>query len=86
MMHASNAFLNGATGTQPHGRNLLRALLAAADPDPAEQAKKRDQRKAEEERKAPTANRQGAEFDNDPDDSANPNEVRERHNRTVKPS
>ncbi len=82
-MHASSAFLNGAAVTQPPNLSLLRALLAAADtsPDPAKQ---RDQQKAVRERKAPTANEQGSEFHNDPDDSANPNEVREKHNRDIK--
>lgn len=85
-MHASNAFLNGAAASQNQNLTLLRALLAGietASPDPA---KRRDERQGEEERKAPTANEKGSEFHNDPDDAANPNEVRERHNSTVKPS
>ena len=85
-MHASNAFLNGAAATQPDNLPLLRALMAGAESATTDPAKRRDERQAEEERKAPTANEKGGEFDNDPDDAANPNEVRERHNRTVKPS
>jgi hypothetical protein len=83
MMHASNAFLNGAAITQPPNLTLLRALLAAADTSP-DNVKRRDRQKAEREREAPTANEQGGEFHNDPDDAANPNEVRERHNRDIK--
>ena len=84
-MHASNAFLNGAATTQ-NNLALLRALRAGAQSASTDPTKRHDERQAEEERKAPTANEKGGEFDNDPNDSANPNEVRERHNRTVKPS
>ena len=85
-MHASNAFLNGAAAAQHDSLTLLRALRASAESGATDPAKRRDERKAEEERKAPTANEKGADFKNDPDDAANPNEVRERHNRTIKPS
>lgn len=85
-MHASNAFLNGAAGTQNDSLALLRALRAGAEGGTTDPAKRRDERQAEEERQAPTANEKGGEFNNDPDDAANPNEVRERHNSKVKPS
>jgi hypothetical protein len=43
-----------------------------------------DERQAQEEGKAPTVSKPGG-FKNDPDDPTNPNEVRERHNRKLRP-
>jgi hypothetical protein len=43
-----------------------------------------DERQAREEGKAPTVSKPGG-FQNDPDDPTNPNEVRERHNRKLRP-
>jgi hypothetical protein len=45
--------------------------------------KSKDQLQAEEERKAPTVSKPGG-FRNDPDDSTNPNEVRERYLRKLR--
>jgi hypothetical protein len=44
----------------------------------------KDQRQAEEESSAETVSKPGG-FDNDPDDPTNPNEVRERHLKKIKP-
>ncbi|HWG68825.1 MAG TPA: hypothetical protein VN692_05330 [Steroidobacteraceae bacterium] len=43
-----------------------------------------DRRQAEEERKADSVSQPGG-FKNDPDDAANPNEVRERHLKKLRP-
>jgi hypothetical protein len=45
--------------------------------------KSKEQLQAEEERKAPTVSKLGG-FRNDPDDSTNPNEVRERYLRKLR--
>jgi hypothetical protein len=95
-MHASLAFVNGAgdkrrtpvTKADPEGLRLLNALLSTAtaeSPRPAvDKGKSKDERQAEEEGKAETVSRPGA-FPNDPDDPRNPNEVRERHLKKIKP-
>jgi hypothetical protein len=95
-MHASLAFVNGAgdkrctpvTKADPEGLRLLNALLStvtAESPRPAvDKGKSKDERQAEEEGKAETVSRPGG-FPNDPDDPRNPNEVRERHLRKIKP-
>ena len=89
-MHASMAFVNGA-GEKRRNRSsrkqvdnlaLLNTLLAnSAERDPA---KSKDQKQAEEEDKAEPVSKPGG-FANDPDDPKNPNEVRERHQRKVRP-
>jgi hypothetical protein len=89
-MHASMAFVNGA-GEKRRNRStrklvdslaLLNTLLASsAQPD---KAKSKDQKQAEEEDKAAPVSKPGG-FANDPDDPKNPNEVRERHQRKVRP-
>jgi len=43
-----------------------------------------DERQAEEESKAETASKPGG-FKNDPDDPTNPDEVRERHLKKLRP-
>jgi hypothetical protein len=95
-MHASLAFVNGAgdkrrilvTKGDPEGLRLLNALLSTAtteSPRPAlDKGKSKDERQAEEEGKAETVSRPGG-FPNDPDDPRNPNEVRERHLKKIKP-
>jgi hypothetical protein len=100
-MHASLAFVNGAGNkphtrvaqTDPEGLHLLNALLSTAtsestrpaDPRPAvEKGKSKDERQAEEENQADTAAKPGG-FANDPPDPTNPNEVRERHLKKIKP-
>ena len=86
-MHASEAFVNGAAikGRAQNGDkedlNMINTLLSGAAADPGKRSA--DERKAEEERRQPPANRPGS-FQNDPDDPSNPNEVRERHLKTVK--
>jgi hypothetical protein len=87
------------TKADPEGLRLLNALLSTATaeiPRPAEprpaverrpavdKGKSKDERQAEEEGKAKTVSRPGA-FPNDPDDPRNPNEVRERHLKKIKP-
>ena len=85
-MHASEAFLNGAAskGRAESGHNedldMIKTLLAGAAVDPNQRSP--DERKAEEERSKQPANKPGG-FKNDPDDASNPNEVRERHLKTV---
>jgi hypothetical protein len=87
------------TKADPEGLRLLNALLStattesprpAAEPPPAaeprpavDKGKSKDER-PEEEGKAETVSRPGA-FPNDPDDPRNPNEVRERHLKKIKP-
>jgi hypothetical protein len=100
-MHASLAFVNGAGNkhrtpvaqTDPEGLRLLNALLSTAtlstasseSPRPAvDKGKSKDERQAEEENQADTASKPGG-FNNDPDDPKNPNEVRERHLKKIKP-
>jgi hypothetical protein len=46
--------------------------------------KSSDERQAEQEGKAESASKPGG-FSNDPDDPTNPNEVRERHLKKIKP-
>jgi hypothetical protein len=95
-MHASLAFVNGVGNKRrspvvradPEGLRLLNALLSTAtseSPRPAvDKGKSKDQRQAEEENRADTASKPGG-FNNDPDDPKNPNEVRERHLKKIKP-
>jgi hypothetical protein len=82
----------------PEGLNLLNVLLSSAtaeSPRPSAQrpsldkpsldrGKSKDERQAEEEGRADTVSKPGA-FPNDPDDPTNPNEVRERHLKKIKP-
>jgi hypothetical protein len=93
-MHASMAFVNGAGETRRNqaGRRLvdsltlLNTLLAApsAEKPALDRRKPKEERQAEDESKAPTISRPGG-FENDPPDPKNPNEVRERHQRKVRP-
>ncbi len=95
-MHASMAFLNGA-GSLGHAENespaqqlqLLNALLGTSATSSGgkslDEGKSRDENKADDESAAPSISRPDG-FKNDPDDSTNPNEVRERHLREVKKS
>jgi hypothetical protein len=94
-MHASLAFVNGAGNkqrapaqTDPEGLRLLNALLSSAtseSPRPAvDKGNSKDERQAEEENRADTASKPGG-FNNDPNDPKNPNEVRERHLKKIKP-
>lgn len=88
-MHASLAYVNGAGEIRRHraGRKfidslaLLNALLASPDVD---QSRSNSERVAEEEAKAAPISKPGG-FQNDPPDPTNPNEVRERHQRKVRP-
>jgi hypothetical protein len=90
-MHASLAYVNGA-GTRRRGLNvrtdlkdlsLLNALLSSPDSKPAlDRGKSKDERQAEDESAEPSATKPGG-FKNDPDDSTNPNEVRERHIKKI---
>jgi len=92
-MHASLAFVNGA-GSADKDLRLLNTLLSTASskqPRPGagkgkalDRGKSKDERQAEEESKADTVSRPGG-FKNDPDDPTNPNEVRERHLKKIKP-
>jgi hypothetical protein len=98
VMHASLAFVNGAGNKpgegkkrgpgDPEGLNLLNVLLSSAtgeSPRPSvDKGKSKDERQADEEGKAETVSKPGA-FPNDPDDPTNPNEVRERHLKKIKP-
>jgi hypothetical protein len=61
--------------------SLARARAMTDSSVPTEKSK--DQLQAEEERKAPTVSKPGG-FRNDPDDSTNPNEVRERFLRKLR--
>jgi hypothetical protein len=81
-MHASEAFINGAAGKgRAHNEdlNMINTLLGAAV-EPGKRSP--DEQKAEEERAKEPASKPGG-FKNDPDDPSNPNEVRERHLKTV---
>jgi hypothetical protein len=86
-MHASEAFVNGAAskGRAETGHNedldMIKTLLSGAAVDPVQRSA--DERKGLEERQQQPATKPGG-FKNDPDDPSNPNEVRERHLKTVK--
>jgi hypothetical protein len=91
-MHASLAFVNGA-GSADKDLRLLNTLLSAASEQPRpgsgkgkalDRGKSKDERQAEEESNADTVSKPGG-FKNDPDDPTNPNEVRERHLKKIKP-
>jgi hypothetical protein len=82
----------------PEGLDLLNVLLSSAtaeSPRPSvpgtsvdkpslDKGKSKDERQAEEESKEETVSKPGA-FPNHPDDPTNPNEVRERHLKKIKP-
>jgi hypothetical protein len=81
-MHASIAFVNGAGVRRRNrsARNLFDSLallntLLASPTNPGE---------TEEEDGVEPVSKPGG-FANDPDDPKNPNEVRERHQRKVRP-
>ena len=89
-MHASLAFVNGA-GSADKDLRLLNALLSTASKQPGsgkgkalDRGKTKDERQAEEESKADTVSKPGG-FKNDPVDPTNPNEVRERHLKKIRP-
>jgi len=88
MMHASMAYVNGA-GEQRGNRSsrrrvdslaLLNTLLAGSLDD----KKPKNEKQAEEENKARPISQPGG-FANHPNNPKNPNEVRERHQRKVRP-
>jgi hypothetical protein len=89
-MHAAIAFVNGAGEERAGSLALLNTLLASPPASSLAQAPALDRRKpknekqAEEEGKADTASKPGG-FHNDPDNPKNPNEVRERHQKKVRP-
>lgn len=95
-MHASLAFVNGAgqkpgaaaVASDPEGLRLLNALLSTATGEStgpsADKGSPKDQRQVDEEAGAETVSKPGG-FANDPDDPTNPNEVRERHLKKIKP-
>jgi hypothetical protein len=65
--------------------NQMEVLGMHASPHPTvDKGKSKDERQAEEENQADTASRRGG-FNNDPNDPKNPNEVRERHLKKIKP-
>jgi hypothetical protein len=77
----------------PEGLNLLNVLLSSATaesgrpavPRPSvDKGKSKDERQADEESKEETVSKPGG-FRNDPDDPTNPNEVRERHLKKIRP-
>jgi hypothetical protein len=74
--------------TDPEGLRLLNTLLSSATSEsrhPAvDKGKSKDESQAEEENRTDTASRPGG-FNNDPNDPKNPNEVRERHLKKIKP-
>ena len=79
-MHASLAFVNAA-GTSDEDLRLLNVLLSTSvGPRPG---KSKDKRQAEEESKEKPISKPGG-FKNDPKDSTNPNEVRERSLKKLK--
>jgi hypothetical protein len=94
-MHASMAFVNGAGDQRrrnPTNRGptdsltLLNTLLSAAGggSPSLDDRKSKDEKQAEKEDQEPAVSKPGG-FDNDPPDPKNPNEVRERHQRKVRP-
>jgi hypothetical protein len=97
-MHASLAFVNGAgqgrsrrrqtSATDADSLSVLHALLstmASESHRPSlDKTKSQDERQAEEENQEETASKPGG-FRNDPEDPKNPNEVRERHLKKIKP-
>jgi hypothetical protein len=65
--------------------NALLSTATSESPRPAvDKGKSKDERQAEEENRADTASKPGG-FSNDPEDPKNPNEVRERHLKKIKP-
>jgi hypothetical protein len=91
-MHASLAYVNGA-GSADKDLRLLNTLLSTASQQPhpgsgngkvPDKGKSKDERQAEEESNEDTVSKPGG-FKNDPDDPTNPNEVRERHLKKIKP-
>ena len=93
-MHASMAYVNGAGEERPSGTDraitdriaFMNTLLATANAEsPAlDKRKPKDEKQAEKENQEPTISQPGG-FENDPPDPKNPNEVRERHQRKVRP-
>jgi hypothetical protein len=92
-MHASLAYVNGA-GSADKDLRLLNTLLSTGAAEPrspgsakgkaVDTGKSKDERQAEEESNADTVSKPGG-FKNDPDEPTNPNEVRERHLKKIKP-
>jgi hypothetical protein len=93
-MHASMAYVNGAGETRRNDSDralsekmvLMNTLLATpnAESPALDKRKPKDEKQAERENQEPTISQPGG-FDNDPPDPKNPNEVRERHQRKVRP-
>ena len=87
-MHASMAYVNGAGEKRRNRSNrklvdslaLLNTLLAGS----VEDKKPMDEKQAEKENQVRPISKPGG-FANDPSDPKNPNEVRERHHRKVRP-
>ena len=84
-MHASMAYVNGAGEERPSGSDralidkmtLMNTLLANGGIPT-------NDKQAEKDNQDPPISRPGG-FENDPPDPKNPNEVRERHQRKVRP-
>ena len=85
-MHASMAYVNGAGEERPNNLALMNTLLAtpSAESPALDKRKPKDEKQAELENQEPTISQPGG-FENDPPDPKNPNEVRERHQRKVRP-
>jgi hypothetical protein len=67
------------------GTSMHASTAISESPRPTvDKGKSKDERQAEEENQADTASRPGG-FSNDPADPKNPNEVRERHLKKIKP-
>jgi hypothetical protein len=67
------------------GTSMHASTATSESPRPTvDKGKSKDERQAEEENQADTVSRPGG-FNNDPDDPKNPNEVRERHLKKIKP-
>jgi hypothetical protein len=81
VLHFRHAAHAGAHGSNHLKENVMHELVGSAKLD---ERKPKDQKQAEEEEKAKTVSRPGG-FSNDPDDPKNPNEVRERHQRKIRP-
>lgn len=79
IMHASQAFVNGAGTAEGADLRLLNTLLSSSA---ATEPKSKDERQAEEEDRAEPATKPDS-FQNDPNDPKNPNEVRERHLKKI---
>ena len=83
-MNSSMAYVNGADAPDLAMIDALRAASAGGEQPALDKSKSKDEHQAEKESQEETISKPGG-YDNDPDDATNPNEVRERHLKKLKP-